>query len=258
MELYSEVHEGTGPYLLLVHGFLSSRSQWALNLSALAGVTRPVVVELWGHSGSPAPDDPAYYHPEAYIATLDHLRTRLGAERWLVCGQSFGAALTMRYALTYPERVMAQIFTNSSAALGDAQWVAMRRASATQQADALERDGAAALERMPVHPVHAKRLPAAVQAALIADAQHHNPRGIAQTLRYTTPNLPVRERVSTLQVPTLLVCGEREQRFAANREFAERTIPGLQIVGANAGHAVNIEAAEVFNTAVAEFVGRHT
>lgn len=258
MELYSEVHEGTGPYLLLVHGFLSSRSQWALNLSALARVTRPVVVELWGHSGSPAPDDPAYYHPEAYIATLDHLRTRLGAERWLVCGQSFGAALTMRYALTYPERVMAQIFTNSSAALGDAQWVAMRRASATQQADALERDGAAALERMPVHPVHAKRLPAAVQAALVADAQHHNPRGIAQTLRYTTPNLPVRERVSTLQVPTLLVCGEREQRFAANREFAERTIPGLQIVGANAGHAVNIEAAEVFNAAVAEFVGRHT
>jgi pimeloyl-ACP methyl ester carboxylesterase len=153
---------------------------------------------------------------------------------------------------------MAQIFTNSSAALGDAQWVAMRRASATQQADALERNGMAALEHLPVHPIHAKRLPSAVQAALVADAQHHNPRGIAQTLRYTTPNLPVRERVRTLQVPTLLVCGEREQRFAANREFAERTIPGLQVVGTNAGHAVNIEAAEVFNTAVTEFVGRHT
>jgi hypothetical protein len=58
MQLYYDVHAGTGPYMLLVHGFLSSRSQWRLNLAALAGVVRPVVVELWGHGRSPAPTDP--------------------------------------------------------------------------------------------------------------------------------------------------------------------------------------------------------
>ena len=67
----------------------------------------------------------------------------------------------------------------------------------------------------------------------------------------------MRERVKDLRVPTLLVCGERETRFLPNRAFAERAIPGLQVVGANAGHAVNIQAAEVFNTAVVDFLSRH-
>jgi len=257
MQLYYDVHAGTGPYVLLVHGFLSSRAQWQLNVAALASVMRPVVVELWGHGRSPAPANPASYYPEAYIAALDQIRVQLGVERWFLCGQSFGAALTLRYALTYPERVMAQVFTNSSAALADAEWIKARRASGVQQAEEIERDGRAALERIRVHPIHARRLPPDVHTALLADAQLHTPRGIANTLRYTTPNVPVRERVKDLRVPTLLVCGERETRFMPNRVFAEHTIPGLRVVGAKAGHAVNIEAAETFNTAVVDFLRRH-
>ena len=63
MQLYYDVHAGTGPYMLLVHGFLSSRTQWRLNLAALASVVRPVVVELWGHGRSPAPAEPAIQLP---------------------------------------------------------------------------------------------------------------------------------------------------------------------------------------------------
>src|SRR5262249_31552496 len=155
MQLYYDVHAGTGPYVLLVHGFLSSRAQWRLNVAALAGVMRPVVVELWGHGRSPAPADPASYYPEAYITALDQIRVQLGVERWFLCGQSFGAALTLRYALTYPDRVMAQVFTNSSAALADAEWIQARRASALQQADEIEQDGHAALARLRMHPIHA-------------------------------------------------------------------------------------------------------
>jgi pimeloyl-ACP methyl ester carboxylesterase len=257
MQLYYDIHNGTGPYMLMVHGFLSSRAQWRRNLAALAPVARPVVLELWGHARSPAPAELALYHPDAYITAFDQLRTELGVERWCLCGQSFGAALTLRYALTYPEHVMAQVFTNSSAALADAAWIKARRASGMQQAEEIERDGHPALERIRVHPSHARRLPPDVQAELLADAQLHTPRGIANTLRYTTPNVPVRERVKDLRVPTLLVCGERETRFMSNRAFAEHTIPGLQVVGANAGHAVNIEAAETFNTAVVDFLKQH-
>ncbi len=258
MELSYDVHAGHGPYLLLVHGFLSSRSQWLPNIPVLARVTRPVVVELLGHGRSPAPDDPAPYHPDAYVAAFEQLRQTLGAESWLLCGQSLGAALTMRYALTYPEHVIAQAFTNSSAALADDAWIQARRSSALEQADSVESEGHAALEKLRVHPVHATRLPADVQAALLADARCHTPRGIALTLRYTTPQASVRERLHSLQVPTLLVCGEREKRFEANRRFAEQTIPGLHVVGTPAGHAVNIEAAEAFNTAVGAFVSRYS
>ena len=34
-------------------------------------------------------------------------------------------------------------------------------------------------------------------------------------------------------------------------------MPHLEVVSAQAGHAVNIAASEVFNAAVVDFVGRH-
>lgn len=256
-EPHYDVHEGTGPYLLMVHGFLSSRAQWLHNLEALSQVSRPVVVELLGHGRSPSPDDPASYHPDAYVAFFDTLRQRLGVEQWLVCGQSLGAALTLRYAFSHPSRVIAQVFTNSSAGLADPEWLASRRESASKQADEIDREGRVAVERSPVHPRNAKRLPADVHQALLADTAIHTPEGIARTLRYTTCESPVRDRVGENRVPTLLVCGERERRFASKREFVEGAMPHLQVVGTPGGHAVNIETADEFNTAVVAFIRQH-
>src|SRR5689334_16889576 len=102
--LHHDVHDGTGEHLLLVHGFLSSRSHWLPNLEALSEVCRPVTVELWGHGRSPSPTDPAAYDPSAYPAAFGRVREEIGCERWFVCGQSLGAAFTLRYALDRPDR----------------------------------------------------------------------------------------------------------------------------------------------------------
>jgi pimeloyl-ACP methyl ester carboxylesterase len=254
--LHFEVHEGNGPYLLLVHGMLASRAQWLRNLAALSHVSRPVVVELYGHARSPSPDDPSAYRPEAYVREFERIRESLGAKRWLVCGQSLGAALSLRYALDRPERVIAQVFTNSNSALADAAWGVQVRAGMEATARALEARGIAALDAFPVHPRRAKRLPSDVQEALVADAALANPRGIALTGLHTVPDSSVRERVRENRVPTLLVVGEREERFAEQRRYAESAMPKLEVVAADAGHAVNAEAWEVFNAAVTAFLAR--
>ena len=62
--LYWEVHEGNGPHVLLVHGFLSSRAQWRLNIESMSRYCTPVVVELWGHGRSPEPERPEDYLPD--------------------------------------------------------------------------------------------------------------------------------------------------------------------------------------------------
>ncbi len=256
MELHCDIHPGEGPFLLLVHGILSSRAQWKPNLPALSRVTRPVVVELLGHGRSPAPADASAYRPDAYVAAFERLRERLGASRWLVCGQSLGATLTLRYALDHPERVPAQVFTNSTSALADSEWVEGIRTGGARQADAIARGGRPLLEKIPLHPIHARRLPPEVQEALVADARLLSPRGVANTIRYTVPESPIRDRVASNRVPTLLVCGERDTRFEAQRSFAERHLPHLEVVAVDAGHAVNLEASEAFDAAVTRFLGR--
>ena len=256
--LHYEVHGSEGPYLLLVHGFLSSRSQWLPNLDALSAALRPVVIELLGHGRSPAPEAEAAYAPAAYVDAFERVRRAVGAERWFVGGQSLGAALTLRYALDVPEAVIGQVFTNSSSAFAEDGWAERVRGAMDAQAARLIEDGRAAIDEHPLNPTRNTRLATAVRESLARDCALHTARGIANTGLYTVPGSSVRKRIIENTVPSLMVVGEREERFAAHRAFALRHMPHLEVVGLDGGHAVNMDAAEEFNAAVLSFIQRNT
>ena len=250
MTPYWEVHPGDGPFLLLVHGFLCGRAQWKPNLDALRAVCRPVVVELYGHGRSPSPEDGRVYAPESYVAALDAIRAEIGAASWFVCGASLGAALTIRYALTYPRRVRGHIFTNSMAAFG----LGRRPEESARSAERIRIGGMEQVERIPVHPKRARRLPRELHDALLEDARLLDPKGIANTVRYTTPAASVRHDLAANRVPAILACGRFERRFQPHREFVVANMPQLTVVDMDAGHAVNMQATEQFNRAVIDFL----
>lgn len=255
--MHVEVHgEGRAPHLLLVHGICSSRAQWRPNLAALAAHATPVVVELLGHGRSAAPDDPADYSVAAYIARFEAIRAELGIERWAICGQSFGAGLTLNYALSHPERVAAQVFTNSASALRETLPTLAPEQLAPRVA-AIEARGRGALEAMPFYPKRTGRLAPAVEDELVADAALISLAGMARGMVYTSGNLSVRDRLAEISAPTLLVNGRREKGFQAVRDLAERQIAGLEVVDLEGGHPVNLDCAEGFNAAVAGFLARH-
>jgi 2-succinyl-6-hydroxy-2,4-cyclohexadiene-1-carboxylate synthase len=247
------VHPGTGPPLLLVHGFLSSPSQWLDNLAALGDHCTPVTVTLWGHAGAPHPGD-ATYSPDAFVESFDAIRRTLGAERWWLLGYSLGAGLTIRYALTHPERVIGHAFTNSTSALADAEQQRRWQVDAPQTAERIVAGGQAAMARIPVHPRHARRLPGHLHQALCADAERHDPAGIAATLLHTNPAVSMRERLGDNRRPALLVCGIREKRFLPLRDHAAVAMPHLQVQDIDGGHGMNMEAPEAFNRAVTDFL----
>jgi pimeloyl-ACP methyl ester carboxylesterase len=255
-DLACEIHSGRGPYLLLVHGLLSSRAQWELNVRALSEVARPVVVELFGHGRSPSPHSGEFFSPAHYVSAFERLRETLGVERWLLCGQSLGAALTLRYALDHPDRIIAQVFTNSNSALAPADWTDATRPAMQALALAVSEQGRDAIDRLPIHPRRASNLPAAVRNELIADSLLHSPDGIAKTGLHTVLLSSVRDRIAENRVPTLLVRGEREKRFAEQAAFALESMPQLESIDLPAGHAVNIEAAADFNAATTRFFAR--
>lgn len=245
--LHYDVVKGRGPYLLLLHGFLSSRRQWLANLSGMAEFCSPVCVDLWGHGRSPSPDLPAFYGPAGYIAAFEEIRADLGVERWALCGASFGAGLTLQYALACPERVTAQVFTNSMSALAT---VAGAGGDPEERALAIETGGRAAIAEMPFHPRFAKRLDPAVAAALAEDAALLSPKGVANCMRYAGPHLSVRDRFHETRVPTLLVNGTWERAFQPVRDWAAGALPSLQVADLDGGHSINAEAPAAFNEAV--------
>lgn len=254
--LHVEVHDGTGEYALFVHGILSSRAQWLLNLEALSKVCRPVVVELLGHGRSPAPEKSDPYTPEGYAATFEEIRDALDAERWFVVGQSLGAALTLRYTLDHPERVIAQVFTNSASALADSRWQERTQRGAPAMANRIREGGASVIEALPIHPAKARRMREDVKEALLIDAKLIDPYAIAMAFLHTVPGSSVRSRVGKNRVPTLLAVGTREESFGEPLAYARENMPKLEVVEMDAGHAVNIGAAPEFNEHVSRFIER--
>jgi pimeloyl-ACP methyl ester carboxylesterase len=238
--------EESKPALLLIHGFLSSNLQWSLNRGGLRGHYRLVAVELWGHGKSPAPRDPTCYRVDRYLEEFERIRARLGITRWLVCGQSFGAGIAIRYALSHPEVVAGLAITNSRSALNDvsAEGGARGGPEAWEQID---------LRSLPFHPCHAKRFPAGLKARMEQSADAIPAYAVWQAATTTAVELSCRGVASRLDLPTLLINGRFEKSFQADRDFAARSIGGIEIVDLDAGHSVNVEAPEDFERALIAF-----
>ena len=220
----------------------------------LGAVCRPVVTELWGHGRSPAGESPEDYSAAGYLRQFEAIRERLAAERWYLCGQSLGASLTLRYSLAFPERVIAQVFTNSNSAFATAEIIVERQRLAKAAIEDIEARGLAAVEDLPVHPRRARRLPPDLHREMVADTCRIDPRAIADSYRHLNVDVSVREAARTISVPTMMVCGSYEKRFAPHRDYAQANVPGLCVVDLPAGHAVNAERHEEFNAAVAAFL----
>ena len=240
------------PAVLFVHGILTCRSHWLLNLPAFQRRYRTVVVELLGHGRSPAPEDPEDYHPDRYAERFDAIRESIDAERWFVVGQSLGAALSLNYVMGHPDDVIAHVVTNSHSAFSDAIRVRdpeAARARAMQIADG----GIEAVMSHPLYPSRARALSAELKAQFDADMRHSTPIGISRTMLHTSPHTSMRERLPGNPVPTLLVAGDREEAFRPAREWVEQHAANMRVVRVQAPHAVNIGAAEEFNAAALGF-----
>ena len=236
-----------GRPVLFVHGILTCRAHWLLNLPAFheAGF-RSVVVDLFGHGSSPSPDDEAAYHPDRYADRFSALRELVDAERWFVVGQSLGAALTLNYAMSRPDEVIAHVVTNSHSAFGDPSRIGNPQA-ARERAQMMIDGGIDAVMRHPLNPRRARAFSDAQRAEFDDAMLLSNAQGIARTMLHTSPFTPLRQRLPNNPVDTLLVAGDREEAFTPAREWVESNAANFRIERVSATHAVNISAADDFN-----------
>ncbi|MFQ5382421.1 MAG: alpha/beta fold hydrolase [Dehalococcoidia bacterium] len=240
--------DSANPSVMLVHGLLSSNAQWLMNRDALAAEYQLVMVELWGHGKSPAPSDADAYSVAAYVEQFERIREELGIEQWALIGQSYGAGLTIRYALARPARCTAVVVTNSRSAFGDLTGGRRRGDGAARPTLSSSRD-------LPIHPINARRFPAAVKEALVADADAVPLEAIWNGGRLTR-DLRSTELLGDLSVPLLVANGVFEKPFQTEVAKLRALYPALEVVDLEGGHSVNIEDAAGFNATVLEFLNR--
>jgi 3-oxoadipate enol-lactonase len=107
---------GQGPAVVFSHGFLMDQTMFDRQVAALAPDYRVIAWDQRGHGSTRATGEFTYWDSAAdVLALLDQLRV----ERAVLAGMSQGGFLSLRAALTAPDRVRALVLIDSQAGQED-------------------------------------------------------------------------------------------------------------------------------------------
>ncbi len=98
------VEQGSGPLVLLVHGFPESWYSWRHQLPALAAAGfRAVAIDVRGYGRSSKPAEVSAYRMLAHVGDNAEIVQALGAERAVIVGHDWGSPIAANSALLRPD-----------------------------------------------------------------------------------------------------------------------------------------------------------
>jgi 2-succinyl-6-hydroxy-2,4-cyclohexadiene-1-carboxylate synthase len=160
-----------------------------------------------------------------------------------LCGYSLGGRVALHVALAAPERVRQLVLVSTSAGIGDEAERAARREADERLALALEREPLERfIERWQAQPLFAGD-PLDVLARAKEDQRRNRPEPLAAALRALGAGAmePLWARLCELQMPVVLVAGERDAKYRALAERMAREIAHARVVVLRGGHRVPLE-----------------
>jgi pimeloyl-ACP methyl ester carboxylesterase len=108
------VVEGSGPGLLLVHGFGGAKEDFADHIPTLARDYKVVAFDHRGHGESDKPADVAAYSLERLRADTVQVADAAGLEQFRLLGHSMGGMIVRRIAVQASDRVEALVMMDTS------------------------------------------------------------------------------------------------------------------------------------------------
>lgn len=244
---------GSGPAVLLLHGFTGRGTDWSPFLRSIhKNGHASIVIDLLGHGRSDAPADPARHAIERQAADIAFLVRRGEVGRAVVVGYSMGARVALRLAVTEPDLVGGLILESPSAGIADRRERAARVAADGALADLLDGSGMAAfLERWEAQSIFATEgsLPPSVRRRVQAGRRRNRPHALAASLRGAGQGVmePLADRLKAIRSPTLVVVGAEDRSGLDRARVVAGRIPAVRmVILPDLGHAPHREAPSRF------------
>jgi 2-succinyl-6-hydroxy-2,4-cyclohexadiene-1-carboxylate synthase len=249
MFLHAE-REGSGPPIVLVHGFTQTGRCWGPEASDLATDHEVIRVDAPGHGRS--------------ADVLAGLRTggRLIADqggRATYLGYSMGARFCLHIALSNPELVSGLVLVGGTAGIEDPAERAARRQQDLSTAARIRAEGLEGfLDGWLRQPLFADLSPA---QSFRTERLTNTVDGLVSSLEQagTGAQDPSWDKLARLEMPVLVVVGARDAKFTA---LGRRMVAAI---GANAtfapvpdaGHAAHLEQPDAFLAVVRPWLAAH-
>jgi len=247
---------GSGPAVVLVHGFTQTSDSWSGVARDLERDFHVVVPDLPGHGRSAVPD------PESGLQEAAEAVGTAGGRASYV-GYSLGGRCCLQLALQAPSLVERLVLVGAHPGIEDESSRRLRRESDELLAAQLAGTGDSAVpefvETWLAGPLFAHL---SEEQADRASRLQNSAEGLSASLRTvgTGTQSPTWERLAELEMPVLVVAGELDEKF---KTLAKRAVSCIGhnarlAVVAGAGHAVPFERPGAFVALLREFLGQPT
>jgi pimeloyl-ACP methyl ester carboxylesterase len=241
--IHYEVY-GTGPALLLTHGFAASSGMFAKVAGPLSESHTVITWDQRGHGRSDYPSDPASYSPSLAVGDIAALLDAAGVEAAVVGGHSLGGYLSLEFNLAHPRRTMGLLLIGSGPGFRRDEGRDGWNDYADKIATSYERRGLAAL----------------AGSEELDPTAHRDASGLVLAARHVLKQHDARvmESLPSITVPTLVLVGADDAAFLDSSRYMAAKIPGAELaVIDGAAHAPPISQPAAFCDAVLRFLSRH-
>lgn len=234
VKLFYEDH-GSGPALVLLHGYPLDHTIWEGVVPGLASRCRVISPDLRGHGRSPAPE--GVYTMRLLAKDVAALLDELGLEQVVLAGHSMGGYAALAFAQAYPDRLRGLALVASQAAADPPE----RRQGRYETAAQVAAQGMA-----PVAAAMAPRL--AVDPGLVEPLRslilRGSPTGTIGALQGMAERPDLTDFISGLDLPVLVLAGEQDAFIPVDRSraLAARLRRGRLAIIPGAGHVLMLEA----------------
>jgi 3-oxoadipate enol-lactonase len=241
------------PAVLLLHGLGANANSWTLQLPALISASfRPIATDTPGFGDSPY--DQRGWSICRMAAELAGLIEELGVGPVHVVSLSMGGTIAQQFALDYPYLTLKLVLVSTFAILRPEtlngwlyflqRFILVNTLGLPAQAKAVSRRVFPRLQDEPLREM------------LVETISHADPRAYRKAMASLGLFNSVK-RLGEIKVPTLVVTGKDDTTVTpARQQLLVNGIPGArQVLIPEAGHAVPVDQAEMFNRELLNFLG---
>ena len=259
--------------LLCLHGGPGFPHDYLEELEGLADRRRVIFYDQLGCGRSDRPDDKSLWEVDRFVEEVAIVRDSLGLADLHLYGSSWGGMLAMQYVLDREPPLESLVLASSPAScprwtedctelladLPEGALETIRRHEAHRYTGCLEYSAAI----LPFYKRHVCRLdpwPDGLERAFCGANQEMyeymagpSEFAIVGTLR----EWDVTDRLSEIDVPTLITCGEYDELRPSHAEDIQRRIPNAELeVFSDASHVTMAEVPEAYRARLNEFFDR--
>lgn len=251
--------EGKGEPLVFLHGFTGSSLSWQ-HLINVFRHHQLIFIDILGHGKTDHPSDPARYKMEEVVWDIVEILNQLAIEKASIVGYSMGGRLALSLAALHRHRVQKLVLESSSPGLKTNEERDQRIKSDQVLANEIVAGGISSfVDKWEKIPLFSSQM-------TLSDEQKKKMRnqrlmnseiGLANSLLgMGTGSQPSWwDELPNINIPTLLLCGEWDQKFCEIAKRMHELFPISVLKEINlAGHAIHVEQPRIFGKIVNEFL----